>query len=108
MNRILSKYNNTNNILSSNGIFTGLNEKVVNYDTIIINILSNQNSAVNGIEVYFGSLLKGIKIIDNNTFNFNKICSSKHRGLWKMLNLTYLSKIGNSLKQAYEKENNFV
>lgn len=60
------------------------------------------------IEIYFGSLLKGIKVIDNNTLNFNKISSSNHRGLWKMLNLTYLSKIGNSLKQAYEKENNFI
>ena len=60
------------------------------------------------IEIYFGSLLKGIKVIDNNTLNFNKISSSKHRGLWKILNLTYLSKIGNSLKQTYEKENNFI
>ena len=60
------------------------------------------------IEVYFGSLLKGIKMISSDTLDFNKISTSEYRGLWKMLNLTYLSKIGNLLKQTYEKENNFI
>ena len=60
------------------------------------------------IEVYFGSLLKGIKMISSDTLDFNKISNSERRGLWKMLNLTYLSKIGNSLKQTYEKENDFI
>ena len=60
------------------------------------------------IEVYFGSLLKGIKMISSDTLDFNKISTSEYRGLWKMLNLTYLSKIGNLLKQAYEKENDFM
>lgn len=59
------------------------------------------------IQIYFGSLLKGIKIIDSNDVNFDNVAPTR-RGLWKMLNLTYLSKIGNSLKHTYEKENNFV
>ena len=70
--------------------------------------LSKKIDQGRNIQVYFGSLLKGIRMISNNTLDFNEIITSKNRGLWKMLNLTYLSKIGNSLKQAYEKENNFV
>jgi len=73
--------------------------------------LLNMSKKVNqhhDIEIYFGSLLKGIEVIDNNALNFNKISTSEYLGLWKMLNLTYLSKIGNSLKQTYEKENNFI
>ena len=59
------------------------------------------------LQVYFGSLLKGIKVVDSNAVDFSEVVL-RRRGLWKMLNLTYLSKIGNSLKQTYEKENNFV
>ena len=36
MSRTLSKYNNTNVNLASNAVFTGINERVSNYDAIII------------------------------------------------------------------------
>lgn len=59
------------------------------------------------IEIYFGSLLKGVKVIDSSIVNFD-MKNQKNRGLSKLINLTYLSKLGNEMKQTYEKTNNFV
>ena len=59
------------------------------------------------IKIYFGNLLKGIKIINSEFIQFDRI-DINNRGLLKLIHLTYLSKIGNILKQSYEKEHGFV
>lgn len=59
------------------------------------------------IQIYFGKSLKGMKIVNSDLLGVD-LLDTNRRGLSKLINLTYLSKIGNSLKQLYEKEHNFV
>ena len=66
------------------------------------NVIQNRD-----IEIYFGSFLKGVKMLDSDSVNF-RIKKYSSRGLEKLIHLTYLSKIGNELKQQYEKNNNIV
>jgi hypothetical protein len=63
------------------------------------------------ISIYFGTLLKGLEIVDEQTvsdFTTPQINNSEARGLWRHLHLSYLAKKAQQLKKDYEIANNFV
>ena len=59
------------------------------------------------INLYFGNLLKGVKLVDVNDSPYY-FQTSLPLGLYRVINLTYLSVIAQKLKKDYEEKNNFV
>ena len=59
------------------------------------------------INLYFGNLLKGVKLVDVNDSPYYSQ-TSLPLGLYRVINLTYLSAIAQKLKKDYEEKNNFV
>jgi hypothetical protein len=52
---ILSTDNVTVSTLGSNAVYTGTGEEVIDYSSLVLNIISDQNSATNGLSVEFSS-----------------------------------------------------
>lgn len=72
INKTISNYNSHYNILTSNEIFTGMIENITQYKNITITINSNVDSAINGIEIYFGSNYTNMVKTDTFTFSTKK------------------------------------
>jgi hypothetical protein len=55
MDKTISILNSTNNILLANNSFTGVEEKIVKYESVTITLFSDVSSANNGIKIYLGA-----------------------------------------------------
>ena len=89
MSRVLSKYNCTTNILSSEQTFNGIVERIYNYGNIIINIKSDQDSDTDGIKIYFGQSSDNLELTQTYTYlasDNNKIISiSNYNSYFKLV-----------------------
>jgi hypothetical protein len=89
MDKILSKLNSSNAVLSGNAIFSGTVEKIVNHESITITINSDVNSAADGITIYSGPSENELNIIYIYTYyaNENKVINFKSN--YSFFKITY-------------------
>ncbi len=68
MEKVISTINSSNSLLLANDSFIGIEEKVVQYESVNITIYSDVSSALNGIKIYMGATTDNM--INTNSYSY--------------------------------------